>query len=461
MAKERAVMKTYQDWLAVGENREKQIEFIKQLIVEHKQSPDYKIAKEAVEYDKRKNTTITNYRKWIVDALGRYSPDISSANYKLPSGFFPRFITQFNQYLLGNGVTLKEKQNKAMLGKDFDSKLQKLGHSALVQGVSYGYWNSNHLEIYSLLEFAPLKDENTGAIRGGARFWQLDPNKPTHITFYLEDGYMKLIEDKASTKIVQEKTAYIQTTHAEAGGEVVAIEGMNYGAFPIIPLYANPHHQSELVGVREAIDCYDLIKSGFANDVDEATMVYWIITNAGGMDAKDVADFIRQLKEQHGASVDGDSGVSVTPHTTEAPYQARQAYLEQLKNDLYEDFQIVNVTALASGNKTATEIRAAYEPMNNKADQYEYCVLDFLNSLFALIGIEDEPSFTRSMIANQLEETQMVLSAAQYLDDELVIKKLKWITPEEADELIKRKDNDNASRFAESIPDLVNSEETE
>ena len=65
------------------------------------------------------------------------------------------------------------------------------------------------------------------------------------------------------------------------------------------------------------------------------------------------------------------------------------------------------------------------------------------------------------MIVNQLEETQMVLSAAQYLDDELVIKKLKWITPEEADELLKRKDNDNVSRFDDSVSTPVDSEEAE
>jgi flagellar basal body rod protein FlgC len=184
-----------------------------------------------------------------------------------------------------------------------------------------------------------------------------------------------------------------------------------------------------------------------ANDVDEATMVYWIITNAGGMDAKDVADFIRQLKHQHGASVDGDAGVNVTPHTTEAPYQARQAYLEQLKQDLYEDFQIVNVNQLSSGAKTATEIRAAYEPMNNKADQFEYCVLEFLHALFDIVGIEANPTFTRSMIVNELEETQMVLSAAQYLDDETVLKKLKWLTPEDVENILTRKAEESITRF--------------
>lgn len=441
-------MKTYQDWLAVGENQQNQIDFIRALINEHKSSELYRIARDAVDYDKRQNTTIMNYRKWLYDASGKAIPDNYSANYKLPSGFFPRFVTQLNQYLLGNGVNFDKDGIKEKLGANFDVQLQRLGRAALVQHVAFGFWNLDHLDIFEFLEFAPLYDESTGQLRGGVRFWQLSADKPMRVIFFEEDGYTSYIEtDEKNLVVEKEKAAYIKRAVVEKSGEVIAQEGMNYNGFPIIPLYANPHKQSELVGIREAIDCYDLIKSGFANDVDEATMVYWLITNAGGMDAKDLADFMRQLKQQHAATVDGDAGVSVNPYTAEAPYQARQAYLETLKNDMYEDFQIINVNQLSSGNKTATEIRAAYEPMNNKADQYEYCVLTFLHALFEIVGIEANPTFTRSMIVNENEETQMVLSAAQYLDDETVLRKLKWLTPEDVEGILERKADDDINRF--------------
>lgn len=66
-------------------------------------------------------------------------------------------------------------------------------------------------------------------------------------------------------------------------------------------------------------------------------------------------------------------------------------------------------------------------------------IRDFIGNLLDLVGIEDEPSFQWNRIANQLEETQMVLAAANYLDDEAVIKHLPWMTPEEAEELLKRR----------------------
>ena len=104
-------MLTFQDFEALGEDEGKRKDFILQLINEHKSSEDYKIAEMAEEYDRKKNTTIMQYRKWLYDKSGKQIPDNYSANYKLPSGFFPRFITQLNQYLLGNGVVL-EKENK-------------------------------------------------------------------------------------------------------------------------------------------------------------------------------------------------------------------------------------------------------------------------------------------------------------------------------------------------------------
>ena len=439
-------MKTYQDLLALGDREAERIEFAFALVREHKGTAEYKTAEAAVEYDRRKNTTIMNYRKLLYDLSGKAIPDNYSANYKLPSGFFPRFVTQLNQYLLGNGMTLKDTKNKEKLGNGFDTKLQQIGRNALVQGVCFGFWNLDHIEVFKFTEFAPLYDEETGALMAGVRFWQLAADKPLRITLYEPDGFTEYIESESERMVRREKTPYVRlTSTTPADGEEI-VGGMNYPGFPIIPLWGNPNHQSELVGLRESIDCYDLIKSGFANDLDEATSVYWLITNAGGMDAKDVANFIRQLKTLHGASVDGDSGVDVTAHTTQVPHEARKVYLEQLKADMYEDFQVVNVANLSAAAKTATEINAAYEPMNNKADQFEYCVLEFLDALFAIVGIDEEPTFTRSRIVNQTEETQMVISASEYLDAEAVLKKLPWLTQEEADEILRRRDADELSR---------------
>jgi hypothetical protein len=67
--------------------------------------------------------------------------------------------------------------------------------------------------------------------------------------------------------------------------------------------------------------------------------------------------------------------------------------------------------------------------------------------LLKLLGIDDTPTYKWNRIANQTEETQMVMTAAQYLDDEAVLKHLPWLTPEEVDELLKRKAAEDMERL--------------
>ena len=451
-------MKTYQDFLEVAEKSDRErMEFVLSAINNHKDSDLYKQAVIAKEYDAHRNVTIANFQKLLYTLNGKVIPDNYSPNYKLRSNFFANFITQETQYLLGNGVTLKKEENKAKLGAGFDTRLQEAAHDALVGGVSYGFWNLDHLEVFDVTEFVPLLDEENGALRSGIRFWQVCTSKPLRATLFEPDGFTQYIRRSGEEMMILEpKRGYVavEATSEIDGTEILAYQ--NYPGFPIIPMYGNRAKQSELVGQREAIDCYDLIKSGFANTVDDASVIYWTISNAGGMDEIDMARFKESMR-RIGVGLVDDDGAKAEAHTITIPVEAREALLSRISDDLYRDFQMLDVTKLQGGQKTATEINAAYQSMDNKVDQFEYCVIDFLQALFKIVGIEDEPSFTRSKVTNQLEQTQMVLLAANYLDDETILNKLPWLTQEEVAEILKRKAAEDIERSFDP-PEMVNDE---
>ena len=52
-------------------------------------------------------------------------------------------------------------------------------------------------------------------------------------------------------------------------------------------------------------------------------------------------------------------------------------------------------------------------------------------------------------ILNMQEDTQMVLSAAQYLDDETILRHLPFLSPDEIDDILARKDEEEAERYEE------------
>lgn len=456
-------MVTYQDLEKVGDSDKGRIDFVFSTIAKHKATPVYRDSVIADEYDSRKNTTICHYQKLLYTMSGEAVPDNFSANYKLCSNFFDRFVTQQTQYLLGNGVSWNEGSTEEKLGDDFDTKLQEIAHEALVSGVAFGFWNLDHLDVFNLREFVPLYDEEDGSIKAGIRYWQVDADKPMRATLYEIDGYTEYIQRKGEDAIVlKEKRNYVlklRTTQAD-GTEIC--DGENYPTFPIVPLFANKQHQSELVGRREQIDAYDLIKSGFANDLDDASQIYWVIQNAGGMDDIDLAKFIERMKTVK-ASVIEDGGATAESHTIDVPYAGREALLDRIRADLYEDFMALDTKNIADGAVTATQIKASYEPLNEKTDKFEYQVIAFIQGVLDLAGIEDNPSFTRSTIVNTTEEIQVLLQASAMLDADYVTTKiLEYLGDgDKAEEILKKMDENEMGRFAEDNPEDEKEKEEE
>lgn len=423
-------MFTYQDLIAIPEDDVKRrMDFVRAVISQHKGSELYKTAVMGCEYNAKRNTSIMNYQKTLRKLDGREVLDKWSPNHKTTRNFFSYFTTQQNQYLLGNGVTWNEETTADKLGEDFDTQLQRAGKMALVQGEAFGFFNLDHIDVFGLTEFAPLYDEENGALRAGVRFWQVDPSKPLRATFYEEDGYTNYIwnerqdiaKDEQQGRILKEKTPYILKLRTTAADGTEIYDGENYPTFPIVPLWANEEKQSELVGIQEQIDAYDLIKNGFLNDLDTA-QIYWILKGAGGMDDTDLVRFLERIHSTKTASLDDDQSAEAV--TVQIPYDAREKLLDRLERDLYKDYMALNVDEIKGGAVTATQIEAAYEPMNSKADMYEYQVIKFIKGILAVAGIDDEPSFTRSILVNVNESVGTVLEASQVLDADYVTEKI-------------------------------------
>lgn len=444
-------MKTYQDLIKANQSEKSRMDFILNAIREHKLSDEYITAQSAKLYASGKNETIMKYQKFLYTLSGKAVPDNFSANHKCASGFFKRFVIQQSAYLLGNGISFENEYTKNKLGKNFDTQIYIGGKNALIEGVSFGFFNKDHVEFYPLTEFVPLYDEENGAIMAGIRFWQIDDNKPLRATLFEIDGYTDYIKKKdKDMEILREKQSYIQEgKKSEISGEII-YNFCNYPSFPIVPLWANPEKQSELVGKREQIDCYDLIKSGFANDLDDASMIYWTLENCGGMDDLDLAKFKERMKIIGVANVDGDDGSKATAHTIDVPYQSREAYLSRLEKDLYKDSMALDTEQIAAGNVTATQIEAAYEPLNEKTDEFELCVHEFIGGILQIAGIEDTATFKRSQIVNRSEETTMLLLAAEHLDEETLIRKLPFLSDDEVRQVMERKIGEELGRIDEA-----------
>lgn len=445
-------MKTYQD-LQEAIVKGNVGAFLRDAVREHQGSKAYKDAVDGMAYYSKHNTTIEKFQKFLFTLSGNKTPDIWSSDYRLETLFFRRMVLQEVGYMLANGVSMDGKEK---LGKNIDKQLQSAAKMALAQGVAFGYWNLDHLEVFSFADtpgnpgFVPLLDEDTSEIKAGIRYWFRDTGrtKVFRATLYELDGVSEWVAKVGDdAEIAVAKRGYIRKELRNAFGVVDQCDE-NYTQLPIAILYGNDTHESELVGLRGSIDCYDFIKSGFANQIDDTSGVYWILKNSGAMEDPDLAQFIQRMKSVKATLVDSTDGTGAEAHTLDVPVEARKTMLEILRRDLYEDAQMLDVAALAAVEKTATEIEAAYQPQDNKCADFEYCLIDFIQQICAVAGVPDpEPKFTWNKVTNLSEQTNMVISAAEFLDDETVLNHLPWILPEEVPDILKRRDEMDMKRM--------------
>ena len=453
-------MLTYQDFEKVRNNEKEKRQFISDAISKHKSSVDYDIAKTADEYNRQKNTFIINFvQRWYEDKKNR---DICICN-----NLFHRLNTQRCAYSLGNGITFAGKKNeaeeiKAKLGAKIDNVIFAGAFNALIHKESYFFFNLDKVVNFTMREFVALRDEETDEIRAGIRFWQIDKNKPCFAVLYEEDGYTKYKGSGGFTALeeLEPKRAYIiHTSTTDAFGERVVGEE-NYGKLPIVAMYGSRLQQSTLVGMKRKLDALDLIQSGFADNVANVQQIYWIIDNAGGMKDKDLRKFRDDLMSNKVATINTIAdGVKITPYQNAIPTQAHENCIKEIKASIYEDFGALDVHTISAG-ATNDHIDAAYQPVDEEADDFEYQIIGLVQKLLAFAGVDEDkatPLFKRGRVSNQKEITEMILSASQYLDDEAVLSYLPFITVDEKDDILKRKAEMDMSRFA----DKTTEEETE
>ena len=451
-------MITYQDYTKVPE--EKRARWIGSAINTYMHSAEYLLAEDADEYEAQRNVTIKNFVQRVYDITGVSVPDPTASNNRIASNFFHRLNTDRCQYSLGNGISFPvgkgEKDTiKEKLGKKFDTVLSDAAYYALIHGVSFLFVNGDEYHAFPMTQFLPLFDEDNGTLRAGIRFWSLEwGKKPVTAVLYEEQGYTKYRTEQGKTGLgrleeveplrsYKEKVAY-----SEADGEEI-VGGSNYGVLPIVPVYACKAKQSTLVGMRGNIDAYDLIHSGFANDLQDCAQIYWLVGNAMGMDDNDVNKLRERLLFQHMAVVDTDNS-SVTPYTQEIPYNARMAALAQIRNSIYENFGGLDVHTISAG-ATNDHIDAAYQPVDEEADQFEYQIIQVVQQVLKIKGMDEAvPQFKRGRISNQKEQTEMVMMVADHLDEETLLNKVPFITVDEVSKILENKD---AEAYA-NMPDM-------
>ena len=189
-----------------------------------------------------------------------------------------------------------------------------------------------------------------------------------------------------------------------------------FGRIPFIAFPNNNRYQGCLSKYKGQIDTYDIVVSGYVNDVMDIQQVIYILENYGGTD---LSDFIDDLKRFKTVAV-GDDGIDgakgdLRTLTIDIPVEARNSLIDTLKKEIYTSGQALSRDVTSVGNASGETLKFFYRDLDLKVGDKEVeftagfrelirAICEYHNiAISAPISI----TFTRNRISNDLETAQI------------------------------------------------------
>lgn len=232
-----------------------------------------------------------------------------------------------------------------------------------------------------------------------------------------------------------------------------------WGETPFIPFFNNECHTSDLDMVKELIDAYDKVFSGFLNDLEDIQEVIYVLSGYGGQDLK---EFVKDLKESKAIKLDiGDEGgrPGVETLTINIPVEAREKMLTITRKAIFEQGQGIDPDPQNFGNSSGVALKFLYSLLELKGSLLETEFRLGFGRLVRLIcrhlGIKAKKinqTWTRTAVSNDAELADIAAKSAGVISQRTILRRHPWVDDpdEEAEQLEKER-----AEQAEQYPQLT------
>lgn len=315
------------------------------------------------------------------------------------------------------------------LGDNYTATAMQLGVDASNAAVGWlHYWKgadgSFKYHTVDPVQIVPvysgtLESELVGVLRC---YTTLEPEtgKTAQICEYWDDKVCKFYKQSGVSG------TYITFEYPEVGEELV--HGL--GAVPFIPFYNNSARMGDLPLYRDLIDAYDKVVSGFANDMEDVQEVIFVIKNYGGEDKK---EFLSDLKKSKVIKVDGDGGVDTI--RAEIPFEARNAFLERTRKQIFESGMGVDPDPANFGNASGVALKFLYSLLEMKTGQMETQFrkgfAELVRAICRVSGFAEPKriiqTWTRNRIQNDTETAQIATQSVGILSEQTILANHPWV----------------------------------
>lgn len=206
---------------------------------------------------------------------------------------------------------------------------------------------------------------------------------------------------------------------------------------PFIEFKNNRNMISDLKKYKDLIDIYDVVMSGYANDLEDIQQLIYILENYGGENLKEFLSDLKRFKAIKTESTPSGAKGSVSTLQIQIPVEARNSILEILKKQIYESGQALQQDIEGFGNASGVALKFFYRKLELKAGltqiEFEKGFNKLIRVIMRFLKISDwetksiTQTWTRNMISNDQENAQIAVESKDVIPDDLIIKNHPWV----------------------------------
>lgn len=239
---------------------------------------------------------------------------------------------------------------------------------------------------------------------------------------------------KESRETVDALRPYDAAAMGEPPGSVSCSWEHGFGEVPFIPFPNNAEGGDDLNDVKELIDAYDKVYSGFLNDLEDIQEVLFVLA---GYEGESLEEFLHKLKKYKTIKVDSDEegkgGLSTL--TIDIPVEAREKMLAMTRKSIFEQGMGIDPDPQNFGNSSGVALKYLYSLLELKAGLMETEFRPGFGQLVRAIcrhgGVEAGKivqTWTRTAVNNEEELASIAQQSMGILSRRTILGNHPWVT---------------------------------
>lgn len=374
-----------------------------------------------------------------------------SADNRIPANFYNILVNQKAAYLFtdppvfNTGNEAANKTVRSVLGDGFAKVCKDLCINASNCTIAWlHYWKNGdrsfRFAVINSKQIIPvwtddLEKELSGLLRVYDQFDE--EGKKWNIYEYWDKEYCNTFR-KESRAIMDAIKPY--DLYGAAGEQPEGDPGSwqhGFGEVPFIPFPNNAEGSNDLNDVKELIDAYDKVYSGFLNDLEDIQEVIFILA---GYEGENLGEFLKKLKKYKTIKVDSDEegkgGLSTL--TIDIPVEAREKMLAMTRKSIFEQGMGIDPDPQNFGNSSGVALSYLYSLLELKAGLMETEFRQGFGRLVRAIcrhegicAVDVAQTWTRTSVHNEAELSSIAQQSTGVISRKTILLNHPWVTDAE------------------------------